>query len=370
MAKTGTSRFDETLANLGNEKAAGYKLGKDTSEAIKKWMNSNPTKTKEALGSKLSLGGVRLIKNENETYLRHLRRGIILAFITVGDGHDSGISGLKTKIKNENKTALRSRLQKLLPTANAPVTNKVIKAEGGYGTFELSRGSWKFANSMAEQEAAASFTKASLLLNKAWSQGIMRLGQQEEKIRFERWFGNANNSNNVSTVKENLKKIHNTLCKKAVVLYYRGQGVENQPSDLPINEPWSNDGSMKKGDYFGAAWRHLHGSFDQTKSHMLLGDAFFTAVRKGTDSTAGVIVHELSHSECQTQDHKHPTQGVACYGHALCKDIAQNHTHLAIDNADNYEFYCEEFWQGVFDKQPNAVGSIPDDRKRKIAQVI
>ena len=52
-------------------------------------------------------------------------------------------------------------------------------------------------------------------------------------------------------VKANMKKIHDAICKRTVKLYFRGNaGVEGEPTDLPIAEPWSPDGAMHKGDYF------------------------------------------------------------------------------------------------------------------------
>ena len=73
----------------------------------------------------------------------------------------------------------------------------------------------------------------------------------------------------------------------------------------------------------------------------------------------------------QTQDEVHPVTGDTCYGHALCQDIAQNHVAIAINNADNYEFFCEEYWEGVFQQKPqSATNAIPDGLKRKIQDVL
>jgi len=371
MAKNNLSRFTDTLTNVVNEKAAGYTLGKKAVDSINTWLKTNPS-DKNTLGGKISLGGIRLRKTEDETYLRHLRRGVLLLHRTAGGGNDVSTKTLSGQIKNENKMALRARLQGMIPVAGVAAVNKVIKAPGGFGTFELSQGSWQHSNSQQEHEAGAAFTKASLLVNKAMSQGIMRLSDNQQKLTFERWFGPANNAVNVATVKANLKKIHKAICTRTVKLYFRGSNkVEGKNTDLPINEPWSADGKMHLGGFFGAAWRVAPAAFDNTKSHMMLGQPFFEAVRNGTDSCAGVIVHELSHSEAQTNDHPHPVSGADCYGHVMCKDIATNYTNLAISNADNYEFYCEEFWEGVFETKPQAaVNPIPDTVKRQIQNVI
>jgi hypothetical protein len=53
------------------------------------------------------------------------------------------------------------------------------------------------------------------------------------------------------------------------------------------------------------------------------------------DSTAGAIIHELSHLSAGTLDHG--------YGRAQCMAFANTNVNLAITNADNHEYYCEDF---------------------------
>lgn len=373
MAKNDTDRFDETLTNLPDTKAAGFKLGGDAVKAINAWMTKN-LGNKAAIGKQASLGGIHLTMSEAEKFTRHLKRGVILAYLTIGGGKDAGVSGLKSAIKNENQQKLRQRLQAYVDVALTPVVaNLIHRAEGGFGTFEFSAGSWKHASSSHKQEAAEAFSKAAILVNKAMSQGLPLLGNPVQRARFQMWFGSPDNAANVSKVKANMKKIHDAICKRTIKLYFRGNTkINGEPTDLPIAEPWSPDGRMHQGDYFGAAWRVQPGAFDQTKSHMLLGEPFFSALRHGSDCCAGVIIHELSHSEAQTNDHPNPGPGGGeCYGHTKCQWIATNRTNLAISNADNYEFYCEEFWEGTFKAKPqNDVHAIPDGLKSKIKAVL
>ena len=72
---------------------------------------------------------------------------------------------------------------------------------------------------------------------------------------------------------------------------------------------------------------------------------------------AGTLVHELSHNICDTQDVEMPPasfaahpdwrkedgQGVKCYFEEKCQWLANNVPDLAINNADNYDFYFESF---------------------------
>lgn len=373
MSKTDTDRFDATLAALPNTMAAGYRLGTDAVAAINAWMLRNAG-NKAVLGKAMSLGGIHLTMSETEKYTRHLKRGVLLASMTLGGGNPAGIGALKTAIKNEGQTQLRQRLQAFVAAA-APraAANQIHRAEGGIGTFEFSEGSWQHGNSMDRNKAADSFSKAATLVSRAQSQGIGRLGDPVQKARFERWFGPVTDQARVATVRSTLSRIGAAICDRTVKLYFRGNAkVEGKPTDLPIAEPWSPDGLMHKGDFFGAAWRVQPAAFDQTKTHMMLGSAFFDAVRHGTDSCAGVIIHELSHSEAQTRDHPYPGPGGGTsYGTAKCRWLAANRPALAVTNADNYEFYCEEFWEGVFKANPHAAANpIPDSAKRVVASIL
>jgi len=60
---------------------------------------------------------------------------------------------------------------------------------------------------------------------------------------------------------------------------------------------------------------------------------FWKAQAMGVDSQAGVFVHELSHEVWSTSDHT--------YGTVNCKALARSNPSLAIDNADNYEYFSE-----------------------------
>lgn len=370
MSKEAVDRFDATLANILDDKAAGYRLGTDFVAAITTWMQGGG-KTKAQLGKDMSLGGIHFNMSDNEKFLRHLKRGVILAYLTLGNGNTAGVSALKSQLKREDKAQLRNRLTTHITAGAKPVANKVMRGSGGFGAFELSAGSWQYATKKDENEAYESFSKAATLVTKAQAGLVMARGPGAEKDRFERWFGPVSNIKNYEQVQKTLNAIGRALCNRTVVLYFRGSHkVENQPTDLPVAEPFSQDGAMHEGGYFGAAWPITPPALDQTKSHMLLGAEFFSAVRYGTDSCAGVIIHELSHSEAQTKDHPHPGGGGTCYGHRLCRDIAANHSHLAVTNADNFEFYCEEFFSGTFQANaPKQANRIPDSRTRNV-QVI
>ena len=53
----------------------------------------------------------------------------------------------------------------------------------------------------------------------------------------------------------------------------------------------------------------------------------------GFDSKMGILTHELSHALAYTDD--------LTYGQSACKVLAREKPHLAVKNADNYEYYVE-----------------------------
>jgi peptidyl-Lys metalloendopeptidase len=63
---------------------------------------------------------------------------------------------------------------------------------------------------------------------------------------------------------------------------------------------------------------------------------FWNAPLVGADSKAGTLIHEMSHfsNVADTYDH--------VYGQAAARNLAYTNPGLAIENADNYEYFAEE----------------------------
>jgi peptidyl-Lys metalloendopeptidase len=61
-------------------------------------------------------------------------------------------------------------------------------------------------------------------------------------------------------------------------------------------------------------------------------DAFWDASATGTDSKAGTVLHEHTHSDASTDD--------ITYGQASCRTLAISHPGQAIQNADTHEYYA------------------------------
>lgn len=60
-------------------------------------------------------------------------------------------------------------------------------------------------------------------------------------------------------------------------------------------------------------------------------DQFWAASATGTDSKAGTVLHEHTHSDASTDDN--------VYGQASCRAMAINQPNKAIANADSHEYY-------------------------------
>ena len=63
--------------------------------------------------------------------------------------------------------------------------------------------------------------------------------------------------------------------------------------------------------------------------------AFWSAPNTGTDSKAGTLIHEMSHFNvvAATDDH--------AYGQTAARNLALSDPSLALDNADNHEYFAE-----------------------------
>ena len=61
-------------------------------------------------------------------------------------------------------------------------------------------------------------------------------------------------------------------------------------------------------------------------------DQFWAAPAKGTDSKAGTVVHEHTHSDASTDDNQ--------YGQTACRALAVSNPNSAVENADSHEYFA------------------------------
>jgi len=198
--------------------------------------------------------------------------------------------------------------------------------------------SFRNATQLNRVDSTRAFKDAIELITKAWPSIALAPGDgSDARATYEEWFG-AFNGIRHAKVRKNINKIYLALTERPVMMYYRG-------SRLPANSPNDEAGRntpISPENFFGAAYPVQPAALDQRFTHLFLGQAFFSAATLfQNDSMGGVMIHELSHAICQTDDVNY--QGKTTYGEDLCQTLAIDRPDLAINNADCYEYYCESF---------------------------
>lgn len=202
--------------------------------------------------------------------------------------------------------------------------------------------SFRHANSVERNNAKDTVERAIKMLLKAYLAvkfAVKTAG--DERTKAQTWFG-AFDTTRFQTVAANLKKLHDAIATKPIRLYYRGPKTKG-----PEDKPRKSDAATPLGAFASAfTASSLPPYYDTKFGHVTLGNLFFNKTKTTTssqDSIGGVLLHELSHHICDTDDVKRPDTHKETYGQDDCKWLATNHPPLAIKNADNYEYYCESF---------------------------
>lgn len=269
--------------------------------------------------------------------LKNALKGALNAWIAKEPGFD-----WKKSMRNE--TGMVEKLYTALNpyrTASAGWTAPPIPAAPRPGGVYLAQ-SFEYSNSKQRNDVPIAVQRAQALISRAYS-GIAqaRTATSAQRVIYERWFG-AYSANRFAQVFNTVRDLYDALHLKPVVLYYRGPGAQGA-SDCP-----AEGGDIAAEDFFGAAWqpKHLPAQLDKRFTYIFLGSMFFKSGIYDNDSIPGVIIHELSHSVCGTDDVNY--KGEDTYGPDLCKRLANEKPDLAIYNADSYEYLCENFQNTLF----------------------
>jgi hypothetical protein len=168
----------------------------------------------------------------------------------------------------------------------------------------------KVLNATPEQEkiVKTAIENARFLVNKAQT----HIGG-ERRAGYKRWFDQGYSRASVlsrkrlQAVRRGWIKLHSVMQSKKIVV-----------DCSTINEP-----------------KFAHVFIDDQAYKIFLGRDFWSASNSGRDSKPGVIVHELSHEELYTDDH--------AYGEKDAETLAIHEPDKAINNADNWEYFAEDF---------------------------
>jgi Lysine-specific metallo-endopeptidase len=141
-----------------------------------------------------------------------------------------------------------------------------------------------------------------------------------------RWFG-RNDQATIATVSSVLSRTSDWVDKVSLYCLYANDGSLVDSYTAP-------DGSIVLRDTAGETYAYVDPG-DLTKIN--LGLKFFNAPPTGMDSKLGAIVHEVTHYFLtgNTDDIR--------YGKNDCLQLAQQDPVSALKNADNYEYFIEEW---------------------------
>lgn len=243
-------------------------------------------------------------------------------------GRDSapGAADGKWRESTRNKTGTVEALHaQLNPLEQAPAPGEIRFAP-----------SFRMASSLGRTDAKRAFTDAVELIQLVWPK-IAVSPSGAARTTFETWFGTFSAARH-AVVRKNIDKIHTALTKRPIMLYYRGNGL---PGNTP-NDEAGRATPIGPEAFFGAAYPQQPPALDQRFTHIFVGQAFFDQTSLfSNDSMGGVMIHELSHAICQTDDVVY--KGAMTYGEVLCQRLANERPDLAVNNADCYEYFCESF---------------------------
>ena len=280
------------------------------------------------LDSEGELGGVveamslgfrwELSKSPAETRRRHYVRAVLLGLATLGDPDAQG----------KRRTAQELKLRKAaLEKASEPELHQLLLRIVALNTKRThGRTFVGFSNSLESANANWALDHISLAVTRV-QMALGNVGRVEnETQRFRYWFGN----NDPRTVHKNFSRIHQGIAGGLMLIKDEDPGRDRVFGYVYPDGPRN----PARINLCNAFWRA--GKRDWNASLALVKDG-----RESFDNPLGVVLHELSHLFAQTRDHR--------YGKAKCHEIAVSSPALAIENADNHEYFAESVMtQGTF----------------------
>jgi hypothetical protein len=312
-------RYSDTYSFIQTQLAGATHL--DECVALIDLRVSNLDKTGEMVGvvEAMSLGfRWEISKSATETRRRHYIRAVLLGLATLGDPDNQG-----TRLNAQQLKARKPALEKASETDLDKLLRRIVALNvsqaGGRSFVGFTRSLEKANATWALDRINEAVTRVERTL-----QGLSR--NANEAQRFAYWFGTSD----PAVVRKNFGQIFKGVQggvmlikddspdKDKVFGYVYRAGPNNPPRIYLCN----------------AFWRA--GQLTWNANHQLVKDG-----RNGFDNPLGVILHELSHLFAATRDHR--------YGKAKCHELATSEPALAIENADNHEYYAESVMtQAVF----------------------
>lgn len=392
MPKSKKQTFDDAMAALLTLAAAGNMVMYKSYNGVLQWLEAqaNQETAKERIGGMISLGSdsgqsVSLAVHRNATL------ALLLVMATRYAASSKEISARKSAASGFRTVQDTHAVVKELIERSA----RIVESHGG---ILIQPKVYGHATRLRTPNVALMLRSgrdtAKQLLGEAY--GYTTRSRSGFRSKYESWFGTAP----PDSVQENLKRMYDALCRKSVNFDADGRGAQGGLQSGWANATPQTYTDFLKKDYvdinlaehfFDSGKTGEHSSqivedpaivSDVLNRHMELarekeavGTSFFADIKLGADidlrqarhdreladvqrridanaagfpssrddkiSVAGVIVHETSHNVVSTQDVQ--INSVTMYGPNLCGWLARTHPDKAVNNADSYRLYCEEF---------------------------
>jgi hypothetical protein len=252
-------------------------------------------------------------KADSETRRRHYVRAVLMGYAALGDPVQKGrrlplaeIKLKKAATEALTEQALDSLLRQMLQASSRTEGTRTFV--GFDTTLESQNAVW------ALDQIIEATTRVQMALGTVGRVAPAR-------TLFETWFGTSS----AATVRANFAKIERGVRGGVVLIKDESPDKNNVFGYVYPDGP--ND--PPRIYLCNAFWRAGRVTWTNTGGVVVRKDN-----RERDDNPLGVILHELSHIFCRTEDH--------AYGKAGCKTLAKNTPALAVANADNHEYYAEE----------------------------
>lgn len=315
-------------------------------------------------------GGFSLVGSGPEDPSKHLRRATVLAEIALGRFTIEQIPARKAEIDKLTPAMVSMRLSTMY---NRWAQTQPMTRLASTPTVKLA-GSFRLANSLEQYQTTPCISQAALLLDSSIKALKLVKGSLRARSAYVRWFG-AFKEDRHRRVAANFDRLADAVIQKELWLYYRGRGLKNDkrieaakkllagtPPKMPkgfvsavptfdnkqLIEELGHDmiADREKRPQPDDCFGYVYTGAGRDRRFVFFANMFYeTSQKMGTDNAAGVFIHELSHAICGTFDTK--VAGKPCYGGFACSMLAKFKPEDACNNADNYEYFAEE-WQSAY----------------------
>jgi hypothetical protein len=331
MAKDQGLRLQETLAHVPTLVGAEGR-GEQIRTLLQSWVRGLPDADQTRLSTGLSFGERHLFDSAADLRLRHHRRALLMARAYLNMEYQGG--QYRPRVPSMSATAVKDAFLALfghLP-ASAPDQDCAFAP------------SFDYATDAERERVVLAWREARARLRKT----VTCLGQvrqvAQEKTRFVKWFGTYTDSK-LSQVLMNFQSL--ASFPKRPCFFYRGPGLRVARSPKEVVPP--NDAPVAIYPETDAGFYSRDDARDANPDYVyvFLGEGMFGAkvadrfVRGVSASRSGVLIHELSHAICRTNDEPGTVNG-KMYGYACCLQAAAANNTRVLTNADSYRMYADE----------------------------